>query len=94
MSTTRAKQHQHHGGRDGADALTLPLLAPPPHASAGTGSAPNSANAPLSSGPFVDAGVYRYERNRKSHEFFSPGPHRYDARLLLVLMLAHCVCVV
>lgn len=38
--------------------------------------APTSANAPLSSGPFVDAGVYRYERNRKSHEFFSPGPHR------------------
>ncbi|KAF1328395.1 Sodium-coupled neutral amino acid transporter, partial [Globisporangium splendens] len=37
--------------------------------------APTSANAPLSTGPFVDPGVYRYERNRRSHEFFSPGPH-------------------
>ncbi|GAB9469893.1 hypothetical protein Gpo141_00007156 [Globisporangium polare] len=29
----------------------------------------------VADGPFVDAGVYRYERDRKSHEFFSPGPH-------------------
>lgn len=60
---------------DAANASALPLYTSqsqqPP-------SAPTSANAPLSSGPFVDAGIYRYERNRKSHEFFSPGPHRYD----------------
>lgn len=38
-----------------------------------------SAKAPppsASNGPMVDTGVYRYERNRRSHEFFSPGPHR------------------
>lgn len=32
----------------------------------------------VDNGPFVDAGVYCYERNRRSHEFFSPGPHRYE----------------
>ncbi|GAB9469892.1 Sodium-coupled neutral amino acid transporter [Globisporangium polare] len=47
----------------------------PPASLVPTSLVPTSANAPLSSGPFVDAGVYRYERNRKSHEFFSPGPH-------------------
>lgn len=35
-----------------------------------------ATDEPLSRGPYVDAGVYRYER--KSNEFFSPGPHRYD----------------
>ncbi|KAE9042556.1 hypothetical protein PR003_g3981 [Phytophthora rubi] len=30
---------------------------------------------PSSQGNMVDTGVYRYERNRASHEFFSPGPH-------------------
>ncbi|RLN97824.1 hypothetical protein BBJ28_00004957 [Nothophytophthora sp. Chile5] len=28
-----------------------------------------------SQGDMRDTGVYRYERNRRSHEFFSPGPH-------------------
>ncbi|KAL4144474.1 hypothetical protein PRNP1_013605 [Phytophthora ramorum] len=30
---------------------------------------------PSSQGNMIDTGVYRYERNRASHEFFSPGPH-------------------
>ncbi|POM73302.1 Sodium-coupled neutral amino acid transporter [Phytophthora palmivora] len=30
---------------------------------------------PSSQGSMIDTGVYRYERNRASHEFFSPGPH-------------------
>ncbi|EGZ15992.1 hypothetical protein PHYSODRAFT_509419 [Phytophthora sojae] len=35
-----------------------------------------TTSAPSSSqGNMVDTGVYRYERNRASHEFFSPGPH-------------------
>ncbi|CAH0485543.1 unnamed protein product [Peronospora farinosa] len=33
-------------------------------------------NAPVSSqGNMIDTGMYRYERNRGSHEFFTPGPH-------------------
>lgn len=30
---------------------------------------------PASQGSMTDTGVYRYERDRLSHEFFSPGPH-------------------
>ncbi|ETI47999.1 hypothetical protein F443_07878 [Phytophthora nicotianae P1569] len=30
---------------------------------------------PSSQGSMINTGVYRYERNRGSHEFFSPGPH-------------------
>ncbi|OWZ21478.1 Sodium-coupled neutral amino acid transporter [Phytophthora megakarya] len=36
----------------------------------------NAMSAPPSSqGSMIDTGIYRYERNRASHEFFSPGPH-------------------
>ncbi|KAG1711046.1 hypothetical protein DVH05_013763 [Phytophthora capsici] len=40
-------------------------------------SMPSSAQSapPSSQGSMMDTGVYRYERNRASHEFFSPGPH-------------------
>ncbi|KAF1334983.1 Sodium-coupled neutral amino acid transporter, partial [Globisporangium splendens] len=49
----------------------LPQYITPSHESRAT--APPAQ--PSANGLYTEAGVYRYERNRGSHEFFSPGPH-------------------
>lgn len=39
---------------------------------------PSSGASSAAATTMIDTGVYRYERNRRSHEFFSPGPHKCD----------------